>query len=233
MKEVKQMVNPNDMQYRLHDIFPEKLHDFEWIDGYFKTQALTAELEELTKERSRIATSPLPKADRMEGLKASFTAYQERRQAVLREFLSCYGGKGDAFRYFDNTMSVGTRNLRLPPALTFEEVQKAFKALPEADETISQKEREKKLAKLAERIEVVEKEIATAFPERYRGPNHSDIRAEFVRYWIELSGQCNAPVTPEGWSLEQYGTEAERAAWKKLRLGDFINVKDGLDPYKE
>jgi hypothetical protein len=230
MQTVTEMIQPVDLNFL--SVFPKALHDFSWIDDFFRTQALTAELEEKTRERNQVATVPVPKSDRMEGLKVSFSAYLERRQAVLKEFLSLHGGSGDAFRYFDSVTQVGTRILHLPPAITLEEVRQAFESLPEAVGTMPLKEKEKTIGKLTKRIGELEKEIAAVFPERYHGRNGSDVRGDFVKHWTELQGSCNAPVTPEGWSLEKYGTEAERAAWKKLRLGDFENIKGGLNPYE-
>ncbi|MFH1799218.1 MAG: hypothetical protein ABH891_00025 [Candidatus Omnitrophota bacterium] len=228
------MFHLEDSGFIEKNYFPRVLADFSWIDGFFKTQALVAELEEVSRERNQIATAPLPKNDRMQGLETSFKSYFVRRQAILREFLGAYPTRGDCFRYLtSDSIRVGTRNLRFPPALSWEEVKSAFDSLPEAAGAISQEKKEKIVGKLTTRIEELEKEIVEAFPSRYHGPNGTDLRETFVRFWIGLQNQCNAPVTPEGWLLEDHGTGLERAAWRKLNLVDFVNLKNGLEPHKQ
>ncbi|HPJ96987.1 MAG TPA: hypothetical protein PK022_06720 [Syntrophales bacterium] len=200
-----------------------------WVADFFRAEKLRKELDELTAERNRVGTLPLPRSEQLENLRAPYKAYQERRLQLFREWFLEWSGYGDRFKYVsDNTLRLKNRVYNVPPTITWPEIEQIFKTLPELPGAISAKAKGKALEKTEARIRDVETELSKVFPAQYRGRNGEDMRPRLVEAWREVQSKCNAPCGPLGWALE-YSPPPEREAWEALGMADFVDKK-GMSP---
>lgn len=225
-------LQPEDSVRMERDCYFKQVSTFDWLDEYFRTQALQAELKEMTAEKNRISSMSTTKTERAEALRQYYGNYQERRLQILSAFFDDYKGAGDPFKYLkDSHLPSKGRDFVLPPFIEKSEIEKICLSLREGG--VSQKEKNKKREALEKRIQEIEAELCMVFPDKYAGRNREDMRAILVKHWIHIQSKASEPVNPEGWNLGKYGTAAEKIAWKKLNLSDFVNKQGikGYDPY--
>ena len=166
-----------------------------------------------------------------DGLKAEwrkqFDTYEAERHKWLAEHLERHRGGGNPF---DVTRLMQgpyvTAAERRPPLVLWSEVEQCLEKMQGG---ITEKARQKKVAKIETRLAEINTELDALRPAAFLhwqdGRIQCDCRVKFIEHWREVQSQIAEPCGVLGDGL----TDMERPAWKAL-VSEYLNPSASFLP---
>lgn len=230
------MKRPHIILSKTHVPFYSLLDGYEWLDDYLKCEELKPQLRELKEEKRRLLALPAHPDDVLESLRQSWQNYQADEIETLKTFITKNWGDPNIVARFAseaNSPYTGPTFQPIPALATWEAALVELKGLPYASEAITQKEKDKKLAKLEKALSEIQAKLAEVSPPKYFMRSDAkiivDIRQAFVHFWWDLQAQMTAPAGPQGLALE-LSPKPEREAWARLGLKEAVNPEGTYIP---
>ena len=223
------------VNYDFHPDHYEALSAYEWISDYLKCLEIQDEIKFLRSASAEVRKTQAAKQDMIDRYRKSWQAYESKRINYLVKYLD--RGNGTTIDPFARLLDATSHNQRLKRVcikLQWVDVKRAIDLLfkNETGDTLSDIEREKRLADLGKSISELEAQLKEHSPAGYFRVRHGDVimdfREQFVSNWRNLQGRCNAPVCPHGGPLSS-APDVEQQAYQQLEISTAINPK-GLDP---
>ena len=212
-----------------YEVLPDLFFNKAAIRDFQRKQSCLAEIEGLWAELAQVYAMPPDSGEMQIELREHHKAYADHRIDVIEKaFFKNYTG-GSPLKYVRNNNLNLALNIILPPRIELDEFLEAYRRAPKP-KGITKVKRAKAIEKIEGKISKLEAEIDQLFPKIFRDRNRTDVRENFLKSWIDTQGKINAPAGPRGFCLT-YSQPNEREAWKQLKIGDFIDRKNGKDPY--
>jgi len=213
--------------------FFNQLSGYQWVGDFVKSLKIQDKQDELIEERKQINALPVSKVEFLARCKTSYAALQQRAVAKLQHYLGNetlrHSSVTDPFSHFENRFLTGFHP-ETPFVPLWADVLAAIKTLP--DDGVDTLQREKMLKRIDSQILTLTADLRAVSPDNYvtwRGDLIlSDMRKSFYEHWLDLQSQLSAPSGPRAISLDA-SSDAEKNAWEKLGLAEFINPR-GIKP---
>ena len=225
-------VSLEDLNRRL---FYSEMKDFGWVEEYFEFTAAKAELQELRKERKALQIHPLTNKSKLKALKPFYDRF---REGYVKKLSQCFSGwNAGGHDPFINLLTHGKLfndrlgDVAFPANISWKDLEEAVLMIPEQPGAISLEQRSKAVSELDSKISQKEVEFKNLRSKNKRFFNRgtSDLREDFVNWWVQIQRKVNAPCGPNGVHLD-YSSPEERAAYEKLKIRDFINKSAKFQP---
>lgn len=212
--------------------FHHLMDDWSWIDKYLRGNELAETLKVLKRERMEVVRFPASISD-FTNLCRDFweQAYQAKIESWakhLQEYRE--DGRNPFFpvnHCLEHMGAVGPLFL-LP--VDWQTLTEALKMLPEG---ITERERQKSLARLDEKIAKMQAELGEYQPPGRYLMNDAHVICDtyqtFVDFWVQKQSKVNGPIGVQGIDLLK-SPDAEQKAWKRLGMGDYVSRKSMYTP---